>query len=464
MNIENLLKAIKPNIIKNHDLKNKVIISLTSYPSRFQTVYFTIISLLNQSIKPDKIILWVFKNEYNLLPRKIIELINSNFEVKKLNEDWKSYNKLIPSLIEFPNEYLVTADDDVLYKPTWIEELILSFKNINGIVAHRAHIIQYDFNEKIEEYNKWIVDTPEENFCQIKSPLVFPTGVGGVLYPPDSFDDRILDIYLAMELCPTADDIWFWFMHTLKGNCASSIGDRYFIDINPDQSKSLFNINVRGKNDDQIRNMVNKFGIPETVEFFINNFCKTIRENESFTQLKSGRAIILQDDDIGLFVKNNRIFHNEKIISFIKRNLTPKKILDLSGDIGYFSVGLCGIEDYKVWTVDFKNKNFLKFQNNLIANNINFKSIEIDIEYFMNFNNEKLNEYIKEIEYFDLTIINILNFDQKIDIIGNFIFNSKSILIEKNYGVSIDDYMYNYGYRLMYSDVVEGSYLYKKNF
>lgn len=464
MNIENLLKIIKPNIIKNHDLKSKIIISLTSYPDRFQTVYFTIISLLNQSIKPDKIILWVFKNEYNLLPRKIIELINGTFEVRKINEDWKSYNKLIPSIIEFPNEYLVTADDDVLYKPTWLEELILSFKNINGIVAHRAHLIQYDCNGQLKEYNKWIIDTPEENFCQIKSPLVFPTGVGGVLYPPDSFDDRILDIYLAMELCPTADDIWFWFMHTMKGNCASVIGDRYFIDINPDQNKSLFNINVRGKNDDQIKNMINKFGIPKITEFFIDNFCKIVRKNEHFTKLKFGRPLILQNDDIGFFIKNHGIFHNERLLSFIKRNITPKKILDLSGDIGYFSVGLCGIDDYEVWTVDFKNKNFLNFQKNLIVNHINFHVLEMTIEDLASDGNKNLNDYIKNIKYFDLVVINILNFNKKIDIIRHFLFNSQSILIEKNYSLLIDDYMYNYGYRLIYSEVGEGTYLYKKVF
>lgn len=40
-------------------------------------------------------------------------------------------------------------------------------------------------------------------------PCNFPTGVGGILYPPNVLDSRVVDDTLFMNLCPTADDVWF---------------------------------------------------------------------------------------------------------------------------------------------------------------------------------------------------------------------------------------------------------------
>ena len=44
---------------KKHQLPAPLIVSLTSYPVRFKTLPKTLKCLLNQSIIPDKIILWI---------------------------------------------------------------------------------------------------------------------------------------------------------------------------------------------------------------------------------------------------------------------------------------------------------------------------------------------------------------------------------------------------------------------
>ena len=36
------------------------------------------------------------------------------------------------------------------------------------------------------------------------------TGVGGVLYPPHSLNEDMLDVELFSKIAPTTDDIWFW--------------------------------------------------------------------------------------------------------------------------------------------------------------------------------------------------------------------------------------------------------------
>ena len=54
----------------------KVIISLTSYPARIDTVHLTIRSILRQTVQADKILLWLsieeFPNKYADLPQNLL--------------------------------------------------------------------------------------------------------------------------------------------------------------------------------------------------------------------------------------------------------------------------------------------------------------------------------------------------------------------------------------------------------
>lgn len=57
--------------------KEKVIVSLTSYGRRVSdTVYYTLISLLRQTYKPDAIILWLDYENWNdeKIPRRVFNL------------------------------------------------------------------------------------------------------------------------------------------------------------------------------------------------------------------------------------------------------------------------------------------------------------------------------------------------------------------------------------------------------
>lgn len=54
--------------------EKKIVVSLTSFPARIKKVHIVIESLLNQTIKPDKIILWLSKEQfehYYVLPSKL---------------------------------------------------------------------------------------------------------------------------------------------------------------------------------------------------------------------------------------------------------------------------------------------------------------------------------------------------------------------------------------------------------
>ena len=65
---------------------SEIIVSLTSYPARITTVHMTIMTLLNQKVKPDKVILWLAKEQFPKgmasLPKKLIALQNVGLKIE----------------------------------------------------------------------------------------------------------------------------------------------------------------------------------------------------------------------------------------------------------------------------------------------------------------------------------------------------------------------------------------------
>lgn len=257
----NLQWLIKGNR-KNHDLPGRLVVSLTSYPARFRTLSLTLKCLLRQSVTPDRIILWIAHQDKCVLPFEILDLRTAGLEIL-FYDDIKSYKKIIPTLHLEPNAFIVTADDDVYYWPTWLEELIKPYNNDNNIaICHRAHEISLNKIGLPNPYTEWTAKT-----CNtIASPLHFPTGVGGVMYPPGIFHPDVLKLDLINTLCPLADDVWLYWMVRRNGGKFQKTPSRHFMYTWPNsQITSLYNENVlSGGNDAQICSMIKEYGFPVT--------------------------------------------------------------------------------------------------------------------------------------------------------------------------------------------------------
>ena len=204
-------------VISSNDIynDNNIIISLTSYPARIKLVHTVINSLLNQSIKPYKIILWLSKPEFpngNIdLPKNLLNLIDKGLTIEYYEKDIKSYKKLIPTLKKYPNNIIVTADDDNIYRKDWLEKLYKTYlKYPKDIAAHR--VTKFIYKKKAFK-----IIPGGKHYYKKPSFLNKLTGVGGVLYFPNCFYKDILNEELFMKLAPTNDDIWFWFQAVLKG-------------------------------------------------------------------------------------------------------------------------------------------------------------------------------------------------------------------------------------------------------
>ena len=247
--------------IAKQNLKiDNLIISLTSFPERINKVNQTIETLLNQSLNAAKVILWLaeeqFPNKEKDLPQQLLDLIPRGLEIDWC-EDIKSYKKLIPAIKKYPDSIIVTADDDLIYKNDWLEQLYNAYiQEPQYIHCHRGHYITFVQN-KISPYKKWIrnITTQKPSFNN------FCTGSGGILYPPNCFYKDILREDLFTSLCPLADDIWFWAMCVLNDKKYNIVtGNERLVCVDGTQDSALWYANmIEGKNDIQLKEVLNHY-------------------------------------------------------------------------------------------------------------------------------------------------------------------------------------------------------------
>ena len=115
-----------PGVTDEIKRETPIIVSLTSYRERFKDLPLTLYSLLNQSLKPDRIILWL-DNEYEdltNLPYEITQFIKNGLEIRFV-KDIGPYTKVIYAFKEYRNAVIVSADDDIYYTKNWLKKLKL---------------------------------------------------------------------------------------------------------------------------------------------------------------------------------------------------------------------------------------------------------------------------------------------------------------------------------------------------
>lgn len=193
-----------------------VIVSLTSYGERIQVVHKVVESLKNQTMQAAKIILWLDETELTReeLPTALSKLEDDLFEVC-FCPNYKSYKKLIPTLARYPDSDIITFDDDILIPPNTISAFLHeASQNKNTIIAARGRLMSADVAGEFDNYTSWTLLNNTSNmtahYC------IIPIGYGGVLYPPGSLNESIMDVDEFTRLADNADDIWFKCMSLLN--------------------------------------------------------------------------------------------------------------------------------------------------------------------------------------------------------------------------------------------------------
>ena len=240
------------------ELNDTAIVSLTSHPGRIDVVEKTISTLINQTVRPKKILLWLsedeFPNKNKDLPRPLI--ISQNmcefFEIKWVKDDLKPHKKYFYAMKEYKDDPVIIVDDDVYYDEHLVECLLGSYNKFpNCVSAMRTNLIGFRRDGSIMDYEGWTMgyrvlqDTP--------STQLIPTGVGGVLYPPCSLPKEAFNVEAIKENCLFCDDLWLklWACHA---GLKTVMPEHFCVErlIEGSQDVALWKMNVRqGNNNDE---------------------------------------------------------------------------------------------------------------------------------------------------------------------------------------------------------------------
>lgn len=250
--------------VNDKQRETKYIASLTSFPVRINEIWVCIESILHQSFKPDGIELFLCEAQFpeKQLPESLLNLCQKGLSIIWVKENIRSYTKYYYAIQKHPNDCVITFDDDVYYPEDALQNLVeLHEQYPNCICANRVHKIIYDKKGEIKPYRKWLHNYKGDRTPQDR---LFLTGVGGVLYPPDSLDKEALNIEKAREICPLADDVWLNFSAYKKGTKIVGSGkyNKDFIAVGTTQKEKLVSKNVfEGGNDKQIQSVIEYFKI-----------------------------------------------------------------------------------------------------------------------------------------------------------------------------------------------------------
>jgi hypothetical protein len=249
----------------------ELVVSLTTIAERVPTVHLTLDSLLRQTLRPDRLVLWLNRTEVpgrplltpETLPRSLTRLVSRGLTIEWC-ENIGPYCKLIPSLRRFPPARIATADDDILYPANWLETLVQAQRREPQYLhCHRAHLMRYGADGALRPYAEWPRQAGAETGPSYE---LFPTGVGGVLYAPGDLAPEVLDESAFRTLCPRADDVWFKAMSLLAGKQCRVVPGRVFrerqCELPTARRHNLRAFNVgAGGNDAQLRAVAARYPV-----------------------------------------------------------------------------------------------------------------------------------------------------------------------------------------------------------
>lgn len=245
-----LSKCSKEFSLNKLQRNEKIIVSLTSIFERLEYVVYPIQCMLIQTLKPDKIILWLDANKINeeLLPEKLLDLKNYGLEIYYV-EDIGPHTKYFYAMKTYVKDIIVTIDDDLLYQRTLIEGLVEAhMKNPSCVCAYWVWQMRFTWNGIPYPSSEYAIgdetqnDVPDKNFAAL--------GFGGVLYPPNSLNLEAFNKEKIRKLALKADDVWLKAMEILNNtSVVKAKGKKNYIHIKNSQNVALQHENLKWRND-----------------------------------------------------------------------------------------------------------------------------------------------------------------------------------------------------------------------
>ena len=189
---------------------SNVIVSLTSFPQRIESLWMVIESMMYQTYKPYRIELYLSKEQFPKclgdLPRSLTKYIEQGLDIYFVEEDLKPHKKYFYSFVRHNDYDIVTIDDDIYYKEDTLEKLCqLRTEHKDAICSNCASYMETE-NGMLKKYNTW----KRVHKKQSPSMKLVAIGFGGVLYPQSYISKChvLYDIDAIKNTCIKADDLW----------------------------------------------------------------------------------------------------------------------------------------------------------------------------------------------------------------------------------------------------------------
>lgn len=187
--------------------KSNIVVSLTSYGERIKTVHLAIASIMDQTVQPAEVVLYLDKTtKIDSLPTELQNLCYKGLTIIHDVEDIRGHKKYFYAMKDFPDKTIVTIDDDVIYPRKALEQLVIaSQEHPTCVIARRVHRALFDAHGKPLSYMDWLF--AYRGVRRMSNANVL-TGCGGTLFPPHVLPDSALDIAAIRQCALSADDIW----------------------------------------------------------------------------------------------------------------------------------------------------------------------------------------------------------------------------------------------------------------
>ena len=228
-----------------------VVVSLTSYGARVDTVAYAVESIAAGRVRPRRLILWLDDAaRYQTRPAALRRLESRGLEIL-LTTDWGPHKKYFPALpiASAASLPLVTADDDILYPRFWLTRLWAAAQRAPDIIhCYRAHVVLTD-GDRIAPYGAWL-----RRRDTLASVANFATSGSGVYYPPAMVQALLSRGTDFTERAPRADDIWLNWVALRSGIPIRQLATmpRDFRSLPGTQVQALAQENVVGGGNDRL--------------------------------------------------------------------------------------------------------------------------------------------------------------------------------------------------------------------
>ena len=188
----------------------RVVVSLTSYPARIPFVHLAIKSLMVQSYKPDRIVLWLAEEQFPTkeLPAELTELEKYGLEIIWMHDIYGHKKYFYPVINQADNEVVITFDDDIIYSKNALKRLMKTHKKYpECLVCERGQTIDKNV---IENPGRW----KPVSSMGVKKPTysMNPSPGGGCLIPKGAFYPDAVNEEKIRALAYKNDDLWYMFM------------------------------------------------------------------------------------------------------------------------------------------------------------------------------------------------------------------------------------------------------------